>query len=85
MPYPPPADFLELQVVTLRDRAEAKQRLPAKLDVHVRLARILDELADASILLQRPTRTNREGVVLMVSRLRRDLDVLDASGPSAAT
>ena len=74
---PPLTEFLEEQVWAVRDRAETLQPIRLPEPTAVKLAVILDELADAALLLRRPTRTNREGVAVMLGRMRRMLEAIE--------
>lgn len=70
-------EFLEEQLWALRDRANALDgvALPEPLALH--LALVGDELTDAGLLLRRPTRTNREGVIVLIAQMRRMLEAIE--------
>lgn len=71
------ADFLEEQLWAVRDRADALKALALPETTAVQLAVVADELTDAALLLRRPTRSNREGVTLLIAQMRRTLDDLE--------
>jgi hypothetical protein len=74
---PPLPEFLEEQLWALRDRADALQPLALPEPAAVKVAVVLDALADAALLLRRPTRTNREGVTVMLGQMRKMLETIE--------
>jgi hypothetical protein len=70
-------DFLEEQLWALRDRTEALKAIDVPEPIAVAVAVVSDELTDAAILLRRPTRTNREGVTVLLGQLRRMLETIE--------
>ena len=67
---PLPAEFLEEQLCALRVRPTRSHRWHSQA-MAVDLAVVADELADAPLLLRRPTRTNREGVTILLGQMRK--------------
>ena len=71
------AEFLEEQLWALRDRADALQSVALSEPMAVDLAVVVDGLTDAALLLRRPTRTNREGVTILLGQMRKKLDTIE--------
>ena len=70
-------DELALRLLDLRARAAAfAEGLPVN-GVPSQLTQIREELADAELLLRRPTRLNREGVALLIAEAGRRLAALE--------
>lgn len=83
--FPVLAEFLEEQLWALRDRAEGLKAAPLPESMAVKLAVVSDEIADAGVLLRRPTRTNREGVLVLIAQMRTMLEEIErAAWPTAA-
>jgi hypothetical protein len=71
-------EFLEEHLWALRDRADALSSVPLAEPAAVKLGVVTDELADIALLLRRPTRTNREGVAVLLEQMRRMLESIEA-------
>ena len=75
--FPLLADFLEEQLWALRDRAETLTSADLPEPIAMKLAVVSDEITDAAVLLRRPTRTNREGVTVLITQLRQMLETIE--------
>jgi hypothetical protein len=71
------AEFLEEQLWALRDRIEALAAVSLREPLVIQLAVLSDELTDVALLLRRPTRTNRNGVTVLLAQMRRTLETLE--------
>jgi hypothetical protein len=76
-PFPPLPEFLEEQLWAIRDRADALHAVPLPASVAATLAAVTDQLTDAALLLRRATRTNREGVTVLIGRMRSMLETIE--------